>query len=110
MSKNMMMRVVMQNAWAFVRDNGMTLSNALKVAWKNFKLKSMMMAGKAVKFTFQKVDGTIRTALGTLAQAAINYIPNGNGHSAPDTVQRFWDLENGGYRSFRKANLVDICL
>ena len=110
MSKQMKMSAIMKMAWMFVKNEGMTLGNAMRCAWRNFKLKMGMMAGKAVRFTFRKIDGTVRNALGTLAQAAINYIPNGNGRPAPDGVQRYWDLEAGGYRSFRKASLLSVAL
>ena len=35
-----MMREVMQLAWQFVKKNGYSLSEALKVAWMNIKLKT----------------------------------------------------------------------
>jgi len=104
------MKIVMTTAWAFVRNNGMTLGEAMKCAFRNFKLKVAMRTGKAVKFVYRKVDGTIREALGTLAEAAINYIPNGNGKPAPDTNQRYWDLDVGAWRQFRTANLIAVCL
>lgn len=106
--KKVIMSEVMKAAWAFVKENGMTLSDAMRCAWRNFKLKAMMLAGKAVRFTFLKADGTIRQALGTLAKAAINYIPNGNGKAAPDRIQRFWDLEKAAYRCFTKAALLTV--
>ena len=110
MSKQMKMSAIMRMAWQFVKHEGMTLGEAMKCAWRNFKLKAAMYAGRAVRFTFKKVDGTIREALGTLAQAAINYIPNGNGRPAPESVQRYWDLEAAGYRSFRKASLLSVAI
>lgn len=33
------MKEVMQMAWSFVRKNGYSMSEALKCAWANFKLK-----------------------------------------------------------------------
>ena len=108
MSKQEKMRTVMKAAWTFVRQNSMTIADALRCAWRNLKLKTAMLAGKAVRFSFRKVDGTVRFALGTLAQAAINYIPNGRGKPAADYLQRFWDLEKGGYRQFVKANLLEV--
>lgn len=59
------LRAIMQMAWQFVKRNGFTMAEALKTAWLNYKLKMAMMA-KIVKFYFQKVDGTIREAYGTL--------------------------------------------
>ena len=59
---------IMQTAWQFVKRNGMTLSDALKTAWRNFKLR-VAMKSRIVKFYFLKVDGSIREAYGTLSVA-----------------------------------------
>jgi hypothetical protein len=56
---------VMTLAWQFVKRNGFTLSEALKAAWANMKLKKVM-ALRIAKFYFKKVDGSIREAYGTL--------------------------------------------
>lgn len=47
------LKEIMSMAWAFVKRNGFTMGEALKVAWRNFKLKSAMQ-GKIVKFYFQR--------------------------------------------------------
>lgn len=56
---------VMSLAWQFVKRNGYTMSEAMKVAWANLKLKGEMKK-KIVKFYFKKVDGSVREAYGTL--------------------------------------------
>jgi len=56
---------IMRLAWQFVKRNGVTISEALRVSWRNAKLKRAM-AVKIVKFYYQKVDGTKREAYGTL--------------------------------------------
>ena len=108
MSKQEKMREVMRAAWAFVKANGMTLGEAMRCAYRNLKLKLGMIAGKAMRFTFTKADGTVREALGTLAAAAINYTPNGRGHAAPAHIQRYWDLEKAAYRCFDRARLMSV--
>lgn len=55
----------MNLAWQFVRKNGFTMLEALKVAWANMKLK-LQMKSKIVKSYFQKVDGSAREAYVTL--------------------------------------------
>lgn len=57
------LREVFKMAWQFVKRNGYTLSEALKCAWANIKLK-IAMKESIVKFYFQKVDGSIREAFG----------------------------------------------
>lgn len=108
MSKQMKMREIMKDAWTFVKANGMKLGDAMRCAYRNFKLKTGMLAGKAMHFTFVKADGSVREAIGTLAAAAINYLPNGNGHPAPAHIQRFWDLEKAAFRCFDRSRLVTV--
>lgn len=50
------LKEVFKMAWQFVKRNGYTLSEALKCAWANIKLKAAMKE-RIVKFYFQKVDG-----------------------------------------------------
>jgi hypothetical protein len=54
-------------AWQFVKRNGYTISQALKTAWQNLKLK-LAMRFKIVKFYYTKVDGSIREAYCTLCE------------------------------------------
>lgn len=48
---------IMSLAWQFVKRNGFTMSEALKLAWANIKLKAAMKQ-RIVKLYFQKVDGS----------------------------------------------------
>ncbi len=97
---------IMQLAWQFVKRNGFSMSEALKVAWRNIKVK-MMMKKRIVKFYFLKVDGSIREAYGTLKE---NLIPAtvGSDRKRNDTVQTYFDTEKGEWRCFKKANLMNI--
>ncbi|MEG1007243.1 MAG: DUF2693 domain-containing protein, partial [Bacteroides sp.] len=60
MKKNLLHEVMLL-AWQFVKKNGFSMSEALKCAWANIKLK-VAMKSKIVKFYFQKVDGSPREA------------------------------------------------
>lgn len=99
---------IMSLAWQFVKRNGFTMSEALKVAWANIKLKAAMKQ-RIVKFYFQKVDGSIREAYGTLKE---NLIPatSGDNRKRNDTVQVYFNTERQEYRCFKKANLISICM
>lgn len=97
---------VMRMAWQFVKRNGYTMSEALKVAWMNFKLKIKMMSGIA-KFYFQKVNGEIREAYGTLKSSLLP--PTSGGHRDNPTIQTYFDTEKGEYRCFKVANLMRVC-
>ncbi len=50
---------VMSLAWQFVRKNGFSMSEALKSAWVNMKLKAEMKK-KIVKFYLEKIEERIR--------------------------------------------------
>ena len=100
------MKEVMQMAWSFVRKNGYSMSEALKCAWLNMKLKSAMKQ-RIVKFYFQKVDGSIREAYGTLKENLIPATSNDN-RKKNDTVAIYYDTERESWRSFKKANLIKI--
>ncbi len=98
------LRSVMQLAWQFVKRNGLTMSEALKTAWRNVKLQMEMKKG-IVKFYFQKVDGSIREAYGTLNE---NLLPEAKGSEKKqnDTIQTYFDTEVQEFRCFKKANLA----
>lgn len=99
---------IMSLAWQFVKRNGFTMSEALKLSWANIKLKAAMKQ-RIVKFYFQKVDGSIREAYGTLKE---NLIPatSGDNRKRNDTVQVYFDTEKQEYRCYKKANLISICM
>lgn len=100
------LRNVMSLAWQFVKRNGYTMSEALKCAWANVKLRAALNK-RIVKFYFQKVDGTLREAYGTLKTELIPET-KGDDRKRNDTVQVYFDTEKSEYRCFKKANLVRI--
>lgn len=79
------MREVMSLAWQFVKRNGFSMSEALKVAWANLKLKAQMK-NKIVKFYFKKVDGSVREAYGTLNEKLMPAIAGTDKRAKNDTV------------------------
>ena len=99
-----MKKEVMQSAWALVRSAGLTISEALKKSWKAIKLKFAMKVQK-VAFSFKKKDGSIREAFGTLAKEFFNYEPKGASRENFGVV-KYFDLEAGGFRSFKIENLI----
>lgn len=104
--KRNVLHEIMSLAWQFVKRNGFTMSEALKVAWVNMKLKAAMKQ-RIVKFYFQKVDGSVREAYGTLKE---NLIPatSSDNRKKNDTVQVYFDTERQEYRCYKKANLLNI--
>lgn len=104
--KRNVLHEIMSLAWQLVKRNGFSMSEAMKCAWANMKLKAAMKQ-RIVKFYFKKVDGSVREAYGTLKE---NLIPATSGESRKknDTVQVYFDTERQEYRCFKKANLLNI--
>lgn len=99
------MKEVMQMAWSFVRKNGYSMSEALKCAWANLKLKAALKV-KVVEFYFKKTDGTLRQAFGTLMS---DRVPETKGtKKTADNCQVYFDTEKEEWRCFKKCNLVKI--
>ena len=96
MSTKSFLHEVMSLAWQFVRKNGFTMSEALKCAWANMKLN------------FQKVDGSVREAYGTLNKKLMPTIAGTDNRKKNDTVQTYYDTERQEFRCFKKANLLKI--
>ena len=94
----------MKLAWQFVKKNGMTMAEAMKVAWANAKLR-LAMRERLVKFYYHKVDGSIREAYGTLKEILIPATAE-SGRKKNDTVSVYFDTEKGEWRCFKKANLL----
>ena len=100
------LREILNLAWQFVRKNGFSMSEAMKIAWANMKLKAEMKK-RIVKFYFRKVDGSIREAYGTLEEDKLPTTSESN-RKKNDTVQVYFDTEREEYRCFKKANLLSI--
>ncbi|WP_042369862.1 SH3 beta-barrel fold-containing protein [Bacteroides neonati] len=106
MKKNLLHEVMLL-AWQFVKKNGFSMSEALKCAWANIKLK-VAMKSKIVKFYFQKVDGSPREAYGTLNEKLMPTTTGTDKRAKNDTVQTYFDTEVNDFRCFKKANLLKM--
>lgn len=99
------MRQVMNMAWTLVKKGAYTMSEALKIAWRNFKLKAKLTSG-IVSFTYTKLDGSIRHAMGTIN---VTLVPPVHGVKKTDNLtQVYFDTEKNQWRSFKKFNLVSV--
>lgn len=77
----------------------------LSKAWALYRLSKTMAVKDEVCFTYEKVDGSLRRAYGTLKN--VSQFIKGSG-TPNDKVFRYWDLEAVGFRSFKVAKLVSI--
>jgi len=101
------LKAVMATAWAVRKSENLTMSEALKQAWKSFKLK-MKMKTDVVRFTFRKVDGTIREAVGTLMDSVLSsYERKTTGERTTNySLQTYWDMEKQQFRCYKVSGLL----
>lgn len=97
------LRQVMNMAWSFIKNKGLGLSEALKLAWSNVKLKQALRKG-VVEFSYRKLDGTIRKAVGTLSSALVPQT-NGGGYQHRD-YQTYFDVEKNSWRRYSYLNVI----
>lgn len=96
---------VFKRAHEIARSTGKTFAICLVKAWQIYRLKKQMLKG-TVKFAFEKVDGTIRYAYGTLEQ---KFLGDVQGLRKPNPkVVNYYDMEKLAFRCFRADNLVRI--
>ncbi|MCD7898883.1 MAG: SH3 beta-barrel fold-containing protein [Bacteroides sp.] len=104
--RNKLSQEAMLLAWSFVKDNGWTLREGLRTAWKNIKLKTNMKKGIA-GFSYRKVDGSVKVAFGTLDKSLTpDWRPGSRKRKINNAVQIYYDVETASWRSFRKTNLL----
>lgn len=96
---------IMRRAWQIARATGKAFAVALSKAWALYRLTKQMQAG-VVRFAYEKADGTLRKAAGTLREVA--ELVKGTGRPDDGRTVRYYDVEAGGWRSFRVENLVTV--
>lgn len=101
------MREVMSLAWRFFKVTGESFSECLKRAWQVYKLAKEMKI-RTVQFFYQKVNGEIRQAFGTMAEEVIHDKVKGTGGRKNEDLFTYWDTEKESFRSFKKFNLLKI--
>lgn len=95
---------IMRRAWELFRTTGKAFAVCLSRSWAIFRLIQRMRTG-VVRFTYEKADGTLRKATGTLQD--VQKLVKGTGADTPKTV-RYFDVDARGFRSFRIENLISI--
>ena len=99
----MNLSALMRTAWVFVKEYGFTMSEALKQAWMQFKLRAKMAKG-VVEFFYKKLNGEMRHAYGTLLNVPATKGVRG-GHKG---CQTYYDMEVQDWRCYRLENLVSV--
>lgn len=103
------MSEIMKDAWRMFRVTGEKFSECLKRSWLVFKLRKQMKNRK-VQFFFQKVDGSIRQAFGTMLDSVIEGKIKGTGRTPNNDLVVYYDCEKDAFRSFKKFNLIKVVL
>lgn len=101
------MSKLMKQAWQLVKVYGFTMSEAMRQSWALLKLKNAMHKG-VVKFLYEKLDGTVRTAWGTLKEDLILQTNGNDNRKKNDSVFVYYDNEKNAFRCFKIANFLRI--
>ena len=93
-------------SWAYEIDRvtGKQFAVCLAKAWALYRLKKAMKQG-IVSFAYEKADGTLRKAKGTLKE--VRNLIKGTGKDKVNAFPYF-DTEVHAFRSFKIENLVTI--
>ena len=96
-------------AWAMFRQNRfLGFGYCLKTAWAVVRLRKMLHTG-TVRFTYQKTDGEVREATGTLCPELFEYARKTDGTKVESvTLVKYFDMDKNAFRSFRAERLLGI--
>lgn len=76
-------------------------------AWKVIKLKAALKTG-VVEFVYQKQNGELRAAKGTLSPELFSYKSKSSGKPSPLTIVKYFDCDKNAFRSFRAERILSI--
>lgn len=96
---------VFKRAYEIMKVTGKAFAVCLSKAWALYRLAKQMRTKEQVQFTYEKKDGTLRKAFGTLKN--VKQFIKGTGKTSTG-VFHYWDLEAVAFRCFRVENLVTV--
>lgn len=96
-------KTVMLRAYQIMNVNGLSWLESLKKAWALYRLNKDLHKGKVV-FYFEKKDGEIRKAVGTLK---IDYEFKTQSQPNPK-IFTYFDVEANSFRSFKIENFIGL--
>lgn len=96
---------IMRRAWQIARTTGKAFAVALSKSWQLYRLTKRMREG-VVRFAYEKKDGTLRHAAGTLKNTGL--LVKGTGKPDDGQTFKYYDVEAHGFRSFRVENFITI--
>jgi hypothetical protein len=86
-----------------IKGNFSNFSDALVFAWRVIKLQYALCTQALVNFTYKKVDGSIREAVGTLESVPT---PKGGFRKANHGLLTYFDLQVREWRCAKVENLI----
>ena len=95
---------IMRRAWELYRTTGKAFAVCLSRSWVIFRLIQRMRSS-VVQFSYEKINGTLRKAKGTLKD--VTALVKGTGKETPKTV-RYFDVDVQAFRSFKIENLITV--
>lgn len=99
------LRNIMLRAWEMYRTTGKAFAVCLSRSWVIFRLIQRMRSS-VVQFSYEKINGTLRKAKGTLRDVSV--LVKGTGRSDDGRTVKYYDIEADGWRSFKIENLITI--
>ncbi|MCD8044409.1 MAG: SH3 beta-barrel fold-containing protein [Tannerellaceae bacterium] len=91
-------------AYELYHTTGKSWPICLTRAWAMYRLTRQMHRG-VVNFAYERADGTLRKAKGTLMNVEDKI--KGTGKTCYKTI-RYYDVEAGAFRSFKVANFITV--
>lgn len=76
-------------------------------AWQIVRLRTALRLG-ATRFVFQKQDGKVREAYGTLNPTLFQYEHKGSDRAESPTAIKYFDLDKNAWRSFRAERILKV--
>lgn len=95
---------VFKQAYEMMKATGKAFAVCLAKAWAIYRLYKRMKS-ETVSFAYEKVDGSLRKAKGTLQD--VSSLIKGTGSENYKTV-RYFDVDANGFRSFKVENLITV--
>lgn len=99
---------VMKYAWQLYKATRQAWRVCMIKSWQLYRLAKKMRRG-IVTFYFQKADGSIRKAIGTLQNLPINTTLGKHKTTAPSyKTMTYFDVEKQQFRCFQIQNLICV--
>ena len=99
---------VMKYAWQLFKTTNQAWKICMIKAWQLYRLAKAMREG-VVSFFYQKADGTIRKAIGTLRNVPAGATLGGKKVTKPSyKTMAYFDVEKNSFRCFKVENLICV--